>query len=194
MSKAIIFRNKNNEPVYPCPFYPVGSVFSSVANENPNKYFGGTWELIHKNVIDTGWQDYSWSNNTYINVSTQSSYTQNKWRIKNNILYIHVGVGATSSINTGAEYEVARLPIKGNGSYSGSTKRVFVGAVGGSGTFGGFIVMQQTDYLSVYIKPHTTSYGVNAPWFSSHFSIPLDYNFAFTKGVYETEYKYKRIS
>ena len=44
MSKGIIFKNRNNEKIYPCPFYPVGSIFISVTNTNPSTWFGGTWQ------------------------------------------------------------------------------------------------------------------------------------------------------
>lgn len=46
MSKGIKFKNRNNEPIYPCPYMPVGSIYLSLNNTNPSTYFGGTWELI----------------------------------------------------------------------------------------------------------------------------------------------------
>lgn len=46
MSKGIVFRNHQNEKIYPCPYYPVGSIFLAVNNINPSTYFGGTWEQI----------------------------------------------------------------------------------------------------------------------------------------------------
>ena len=46
MSKAIVFRNHQNEKIYPCPYFPVGSIYLSLNSTNPSTYFGGTWELI----------------------------------------------------------------------------------------------------------------------------------------------------
>ena len=190
-SKAIRFRNKNNEDIYPCPYMPVGSIYRSINTTNPSTYFGGTWSLVNKNVIDTGWRDYIWTNSTYIG-TTQSSYTSNKWRVKDNILYIQIGAGATAAINTGTEYEIARIPIKNNTSYNSSEKRVWIGAVGGAGATAGFMLMQDSNYLSVYIKPHTATYDYAAPWYSTHFAVPLDENFNFTTGGYDIEYTWKR--
>lgn len=48
MSKAIQFRNRNNEKVYPCPYMPIGSIYLSISMTNPSTYFGGTWEQIAK--------------------------------------------------------------------------------------------------------------------------------------------------
>ena len=46
MSKAIVFRNHQNEKIYPCPYMPIGSIYLSVNNTNPSTYFGGTWVQI----------------------------------------------------------------------------------------------------------------------------------------------------
>ena len=51
MSKGIVFKNRNNEKIYPCSFYPIGSVYISFSSTNPTVYFGGTWEQIEDKFL-----------------------------------------------------------------------------------------------------------------------------------------------
>ena len=68
MSKAVQFKNKNGEKVYPCPYYPVGAIYLSVTNTNPESIFGGKWEQIKDRFLLA-------CGNTYTNGSTGGSRT-----------------------------------------------------------------------------------------------------------------------
>ena len=59
MSKGIVFRNRQNEKIYPCPFMPIGSVYISVSSTNPSTYFGGTWEQIEDKFLLASGTSYS---------------------------------------------------------------------------------------------------------------------------------------
>lgn len=59
MSKAIVFRTKNNEKVYPCPYYPIGSIYISVNSTNPSTYFGGSWTQIKDRFLLACGSSYS---------------------------------------------------------------------------------------------------------------------------------------
>lgn len=46
MAKAVQLKDKNGNKVFAAPWMPIGSIFLTVSNDNPSKYFGGKWEKI----------------------------------------------------------------------------------------------------------------------------------------------------
>lgn len=152
-------------------FYPIGAMYKTTNASDPGEYLGGSWALRSSQYIDTGWQNFTWQNNTYAG-NSQSDYTINQWRAKDGVLYIVCGAAATSLINTGSEDEIFRIPIKGV--ITGYTyNQVWCGAVGGGGAQGGFKLLQNANYLSVHIKPHTSANDMAASWYSTFFTIPI---------------------
>jgi len=173
--------------------YPINSLFRTTNSEtDPNELYDGVWTLISSNVIDTGWQAFSWTNSTYIG-TTQSSYTLNKWRITDNVLHVIIGAGCTSTINHGNEDEIARIPIANSGLDSSAT-RMWTGAVGGSGCVAGFLLKETANGVTVGIKPHASSQFAAAPWYSTYFTYPLPSTFTFKSGSYKREYVWERVS
>ena len=126
-----------------------------------------------------GWLDLKDKNTTYFN-SVQSSYTLNKFRVKNNVLYIVLGVGAEEAINTSTETQICTIPINpDNTMTNNSNQRIWTVGIGSAGTYGGFILKyddsqnEETNKLLVSIKPHTSNTASPPNWFSGFFAIPL---------------------
>lgn len=58
-NKAIKLKDYEGNSVYPCPYYPVGSIYMSVNNINPTNFFGGTWEQIKDTFLLSAGDTYS---------------------------------------------------------------------------------------------------------------------------------------
>lgn len=59
MGKAIQFRNRNNEKIYPCPYFPIGYIYLSATSIDPSTYFGGKWEQIKDRFLLTAGSTYT---------------------------------------------------------------------------------------------------------------------------------------
>lgn len=54
-SKGVLLKDLDSNNIYPCPYFPVGSIYISVNSTNPSTYFGGTWEQIKgRFLVGTG--------------------------------------------------------------------------------------------------------------------------------------------
>lgn len=113
-SKGIRFKNKDNEYIYPCPFYPVGSVYISVNNTNPSTYFGGTWEQIKdKFLLACG--------STYSNGSTGGSKTHShKYGMQYGAFYTDVMLESNSDAGLLNYSSSNSYSVTGGGSGIGS--------------------------------------------------------------------------
>lgn len=67
-SKAIKMKDISGNIFYPCPYYPVGSIYMSVNNIDPSTFFGGKWEQIKDRFLLA-------CGSTYSNGSTGGSTT-----------------------------------------------------------------------------------------------------------------------
>lgn len=61
-NKGVKFKDASGNAVYPCPYYPVGSIYMSVNNIDPSNFFGGTWEQIKDRFLLSAGNTYTAGN------------------------------------------------------------------------------------------------------------------------------------
>ena len=123
MGKSIQLKNSENENIYPHGYFPVGSIYLSVVNTNPSKWFGGTWEQIAKGRtlvgVDTSQTEFNTVKKTGGSKELQEHYHKIWTR------------------NDGGYDNGNRIVIDGNAmnykAYWGSTKQTEAAGTGNSG-------------------------------------------------------------
>ena len=139
MSKGIVFRTKNNEKIYPCPYFPVGYIYLSATNINPSTIFGGTWEQIKDKFLLTAGNTYT-AGNTGGSSTHYHSTSDHKLTVNEIPSHTHYTVGRTSDghinpvmvVNTGGSTGGATFPSTYGWTNNGSGGYAYVGSAGGS--------------------------------------------------------------
>lgn len=111
-SKAIKMKDISGNAIYPCPYYPVGSIYMSVNNINPSTFFGGKWEQIKDRFLLACGSTYSngstGGNTTHVHSTGDFTLTMKHiplydlWLSNGNY-----GAKVNSFINDGVNYGVS---------------------------------------------------------------------------------------
>ncbi len=97
MSKGIVFRTKSNEKIYPCPYFPVGSIYMSLSSTNPSTYFGGTWVQIKDSFLLGAGNSYSAGNS---GGSASHSHTTGNHTLSINEIPSHTHIFTGNNVNS----------------------------------------------------------------------------------------------
>lgn len=136
-----VFLKKNGEKYYPAPYMPIGSIYLTVSNDNPSKWFGGTWEKMSGGYL------YACANSIG-NSSYTGSGTQSHTLTKEQIPPHNHGVSA-QGVNDGASVsgQFGNYPIR---IYQDKKANWNVTGLGSSNTGGGQGHSHNIAYIGVW--------------------------------------------
>lgn len=121
MAKGIRFK-AGGEYIYPCAFYPVGSIYISINNTNPSTYFGGTWEQLKDRFLLGAGNNYT-AGSTGGSASLQShthSIPSLSGTANSNGSHTHITSRRTTTYGAGMQsnWRSITAPDSANGDYS----------------------------------------------------------------------------
>lgn len=133
MSKAIVFRNRQNEKVYPCSYKPIGSLYFSTNSENPSIYFGGTWERFAKGRVLVGIDENQTEFNTVNKTGGNKTHTLSSGEIPSHSHRFKRNGGFTNGvmIDTGRTGQWGSAIVQVSGNYTAQPNQVEIEATGG---------------------------------------------------------------
>lgn len=134
MSKGILFRNHQNEKIYPCPYMPIGSLYFSTSNTNPSTFFGGTWERYGKGRTVVSIDENQTEFNTAGKTGGSKTHTLSSDEIPSHSHRFKRNGGFTNGvmIDTGRTGQWGSAIVQvGSGNYTAQPNQIEIEATGG---------------------------------------------------------------
>lgn len=144
MGKGIQFKNRGGEKIYPCPFYPVGSVYISFSSTNPSTFFGGSWERIKGKFLLSA-DDSTYKIN---NTGGEASHTLSVNEIPSHTHPIYAGYGDIGSPSVSSDSYRYQY-------WGGNARGWKTGTLGAGATGGGQAHNNMPPYIVVYMWRRT---------------------------------------
>lgn len=159
MNKGVQLKDDTGN-IYPCPYYPVGSIYISVMNTNPSTFFGGVWERFANGRVlvgvDESQSEFKTVNKTGGNKNLQShnhgfSANTNTAGGHNHGLTTSVWYNAEGTWDDGGIYGQYKTTTHGQYRYTDFNGDHYHSLSGTTGSTGSGDSGNLQPYISVYI-------------------------------------------
>lgn len=98
-------KNKAGDNLYPCPYFPVGSIFITAVNTNPSQWFGGTWEAFAQGRTLVGVNPNETEFNTVLKTGGSKELQKHSHTCSTNGGHSHRNQWDGFSINSGNQFK-----------------------------------------------------------------------------------------